>query len=159
MTTNTLNITDQIKENTKVYVKDGHWEQFYTKDSVTGDLIAITPISESRMLVHTVKPGTTYQDIHAYNDIVVYDNSPIVNIAKLTNTTKQPVITIIPEHRYSDGKHILITSEEQTFAVKDPRSFNQCPVTLINDVTLEPVTVMLSDLHSEGSEQFTHTLL
>lgn len=151
----TLQKSDTIQNRTKVHVNNGYWNHYFQRDAVTGEMLALmnTP---SGWEIYEISPNSTYNDLHAKNNISLSENVSPKNKCHLPDRNAR-VITLSSEQFYTDGKRIL-TTDDNTYVVADAHSFKRCPIQMIDDITQEKVTVMMSDLYSSQTPRMCVTL-
>lgn len=141
----TLQKSDTIQNRTKAYVNNGNWAHYFQRDAVTGEMLAIMK-PPTGWEVSKISPNSTYNDLHADNNITLSENVSPKNKCHLPDRNAR-VITLSSEQYYTDGKRVL-TTDDNTYVVADAQSIKRCPIQMIDDITQEKVTVMMSDLYS-----------
>lgn len=151
----TLQKSDTIQNRTTAHVHNGYWTHYFQRDAVTGKLLALIN-APSGWEISEISPNSTYNDLHADNNISLSENVSPENNCHLPDRSAR-VITLSSKQYYTDGKRVLI-ADDNTYVVADAHSFKRCPIQMIDDITQEKVTVMMSDLYSSQTPRMCLTL-
>lgn len=151
----TLQKSDTIQNRTTAHVHNGYWTHYFQRDAVTGKLLALIN-APSGWEISEINPNSTYNDLHADNHISLSEKVSPKNKCHLPDSNAR-VITLSSKQLYTDGKRVLTTGNN-TYVVADAHSFKRCPIQMIDDITQEKVTVMMSDLYSSQTPRMCVTL-
>lgn len=152
-----LKKSDTIQEHSSVYVRNGHWKQYFKRDTETDHMLAITPVATG-LKVERIPDDATYDDIHHHDTIIINDNDPFIY-----NTTQLPdagakAITLYADTLYTNGVQLLSVPETQTHVVVDPGDFDYFIVNMNNEVTQEELMIFINDLHTLDTSKMSEVL-
>lgn len=152
----TLQKEDVIENQSSAYIINGGWTHYFQRDAVTNDLLALI-CPPTGWEVAKLEDGTTYDDLHHHNNIDIAANDPIRHDTTYLPDNTTNVVALFADTLYTDG-HRLLTTDDATYVVLDPKSFTQCAIPMTNDITQESISVVISDLYSLNTPKMRQTL-
>lgn len=152
-----LKKSDTIKEHSSVYVRNGHWKQYFKRDTETDHMLVITP-TPNRLNVERISDDTTYDDLHHHNTVILKDNDPFIYDTKQLPDAGAKAITLYADTLYTNGVQLLSVPETQTHVVVDPDDFDYFIVNMNNEVTQEELMIFINDLHTLDTPKMSKVL-
>lgn len=152
-----LKKSDTIQEHSSVYVRNGHWKQYFKRDAETEHMLAIATISNG-LTVERIPDDATYDDLHHHNTIIINDNDPFIYDTKQLPDVGAKAITLYADTLYTNGVQLLSVPETQTHVVVDPDDFDYFIVNMDNEVTHEELMIFINDLHTLDTPKMSEVL-